>query len=101
MQRNGGPGRNHDFPVARHFEEPIPNGPAKGKKLTIDQINQMLDEYYAARGWDKNGNPTAELLKDLGLNKVIEDLENIGQLGKPIARGIPKVRGKMLKPKAM
>ena len=32
---------------------------------------------------------------------VIDDLEKIGQLGEPIPGGIPKVRGKMLKPKAM
>ena len=101
LQRNGGPGRKYDMPPARHYEDPIPDGPAKGKKLTLEQVNQMLDEYYAARGWDKDGNPTAELLQDLGLDHVIKDLEKIGQLGKPISGGIPKVRGKLLKPKAM
>ena len=101
IQRNGGPGRKFDFPAARHYEEPIPSGDAKGKKMTVEQINQLLDEYYAARGWDKDGNPTAELLKDLGLDNVIEDLEKINQLGKPLPEGIPEVRGKMLKPKAM
>jgi aldehyde:ferredoxin oxidoreductase len=27
----------------------------------------MLDEYYAARGWDRDGNPTEAKLKELGL----------------------------------
>jgi len=27
----------------------------------------MLDEYYEARGWDKNGKPTAAKLKELGI----------------------------------
>jgi aldehyde:ferredoxin oxidoreductase len=29
----------------------------------------MLDEYYAERGWDKNGTPTAAKLKELGIKK--------------------------------
>jgi len=101
IQRNGGPGRNHDIPPARYYEEEIPNGPAKGKKLTIDQVNMMLDEYYAARGWDKKGNPSAEILQDLGLDHVVEDLKKIGQLGESLPNGIPKTRGYKLKPRAM
>lgn len=101
LQRNGGPGRSHDMPAARHYEDEIPDGPAKGKKLTLDQVNQMLDEYYEARGWDENGNPTPELLKDLDLEPLIDDLNKIGQLGKSLPNGIPEVRGRMLKPKAM
>jgi hypothetical protein len=61
----------------------------------------MLDEYYAARGWDNKGNPTAEILNDLGLISVVSDLKKIGQLGDPLPNGIPKVRGHKLKPKAM
>ncbi|MBC8181560.1 aldehyde ferredoxin oxidoreductase family protein [candidate division KSB1 bacterium] len=101
IQRNGGPGRNHDIPPARYYEEEIPDGPAKGKKLTFEQINIMLDEYYAARGWDNKGNPTVEILQDLGLDHVVEDLKKIGQLGESLPGGIPKVRGHKLKPRAM
>ncbi len=101
IQRNGGPGRNHDIPPARYYEEEIPSGPAKGKRLTLEQINLMLDEYYAGRGWDNKGNPTAEILEDLGLDHVVEDLKKIGQLGEPLPNGIPKVRGYKLKPRAM
>jgi hypothetical protein len=61
----------------------------------------MLDEYYEARGWDKNGNPTEELLLDLGMDYIVEDLKKVKQLGKPLPGGIPKVRGQKLKPKAM
>ncbi|NSW92246.1 MAG: hypothetical protein HPY74_16510 [Firmicutes bacterium] len=38
----------------------------------------MLDEYYAERGWDKNGIPTKEKLAELGLEDVIKDLERQG-----------------------
>jgi aldehyde:ferredoxin oxidoreductase len=91
----------HDIPPARYYEEPIPDGPAKGKVLSLEKINAMLDEYYEARGWDKNGNPTEELLLDLGLKSVVYDLKKINQLGKPLPHGIPKIRGQKLKPKAM
>lgn len=36
----------------------------------------MIDDYYAARGWDKEtGIPTREKLHDLGLIDVAADLE--------------------------
>jgi len=34
----------------------------------------MLDEYYEARGWDKNGIPTPEKLQELGLEDTVKDL---------------------------
>jgi len=38
-------------------------------------LTQMLDEYYAARGWDvKTGAPTREKLSELGLDYVAEQL---------------------------
>jgi len=90
-----------NIPPARYYEEEVPSGPAKGKKLTIEQVNMMLDEYYAARGWDKKSNPSAEILQDLGLDHVVEDLKKIGQLGESLPNGIPAIRGHKLKPKAM
>ena len=35
---------------------------------------EMLDEYYRLRGWDRNGVPTREKLKELGLEDVAKDL---------------------------
>jgi aldehyde:ferredoxin oxidoreductase len=48
----------------RMLEEPMPDGPAKGKVVPLDK---MLPEYYRLRGWDNNGVPTPEKLKELGL----------------------------------
>ncbi|MFC2009387.1 aldehyde ferredoxin oxidoreductase family protein [Chloroflexota bacterium] len=53
----------------RLLEEPIPEGPAKGHKAELD-----LDTYYELRGWDKNGIPTLEKLKELGLEDLIKYL---------------------------
>jgi aldehyde:ferredoxin oxidoreductase len=101
LLRNGGPGRKHDLPPARNFEEPIPDGPAKGKIIPREMVDRMLDEYYEARAWDNDGNPTEELLKDLGLSNTIDELKQNGLLGKPIPGGIPQVRGEVMKPRAM
>lgn len=101
LERNGGPGRIHDIPVSRHMEEGVTSGPAQGKRIPREKVDQLLDEYYAARGWDREGNPTREILEELKLNDAADNLERIGLLGKPLAGGIPKVRGEMLKPKAM
>ncbi len=41
--------------------------------LTVD-LEYMLERYYTLRQWDENGIPTAERLKDLGLEDLIKDL---------------------------
>ena len=49
----------------RLLEEPIQNGPSKGQ---LSRLDEVLPEYYAARGWDvKTGEPTPETLARLGL----------------------------------
>jgi len=39
---------------------------------------EILDEYYRLRGWDKNGVPTRDKLKKLGLEDVATSLESCG-----------------------
>jgi aldehyde:ferredoxin oxidoreductase len=48
----------------RLLEEPIPEGPAKGK---VSRLKEMLPEYYELRGWDTTGLPTKEKLAELDL----------------------------------
>ena len=48
----------------RFLKEPMPEGAAKGQ---IAHLDITLPEYYKLRGWDKNGVPTEERLKKLGL----------------------------------
>lgn len=61
-------GRKYDYPPARFYEEPIPDGPNEGHFISLDVIDEMLDKYYAARGWDNNGYPTRETIASFGLN---------------------------------
>ena len=48
----------------RLLHEPLPEGPAKGK---VCELDEMLPEYYALRGWDKEGVPAKAKLAELGL----------------------------------
>jgi aldehyde:ferredoxin oxidoreductase len=48
----------------RFTEEPLPDGPQKGSVVRLDVL---IPEYYKVRGWDKNGTPTEEKKKELGL----------------------------------
>ena len=41
------------------------SGPAEGR---VNELDKMLPEYYAARGWDEQGVPTAETRERLGLS---------------------------------
>ena len=56
-------------------------GPATGKVLTRKMLNTMLDEYYALRGWDKEGVPTTETLKKLGMVDVAKELQKYRKSG--------------------
>jgi len=56
--------RKDDTLPERLLKEPMPEGPAKGLVVHLDE---MLNEYYKLRGWDQNGIPTKEKLEELGL----------------------------------
>lgn len=65
--------RKDDTLPKRFLTEPIPEGGSKGNVVPLDQ---MLDSYYAARGWDKEtGIPTPKKLQQIGLVDVAAELE--------------------------
>jgi aldehyde:ferredoxin oxidoreductase len=52
--------------------EPLRNaGPSSGQ--VVKNLGGLLDEYYEALGYKKNGIPTAEKLEELGIEQVIKD----------------------------
>lgn len=61
--------RKDDTLPGRLLEEPMPSGPAEGQTVNLAP---MLDAYYAFRGWDKDGKPTKERLKELQLDWLID-----------------------------
>ncbi len=51
---------------------PLPDGGTEGH---VPDLELMLEEYYAVRGWDATtGRPTPEKLRHLGLDDVVHDL---------------------------
>jgi aldehyde:ferredoxin oxidoreductase len=55
--------RNDDTLPYRTLHEPLLDGPAKGQSIGEENLDKMIDEYYALRGWDAAGVPTDETLK--------------------------------------
>ncbi|MBW1945557.1 MAG: aldehyde ferredoxin oxidoreductase family protein [Deltaproteobacteria bacterium] len=67
--------RADDTLPERLLTEPLKGGASKGHFISKDELNQMLDEYYAERGWDvTTGAPTREKLTELGLEYVADQL---------------------------
>ncbi len=64
--REGFSRKDDTFPK-RLMTEPIKAGASAGQLISQGDLDAMLDEYYEARGWDKNGKPTAAKLNELGL----------------------------------
>jgi len=71
-------GRHLDYPPPRMYEDPIKDGPNKGHFLSKADIDNLLDWYYTARGWNQKGIPTQQTLSSVGLVAVAEELQNLG-----------------------
>lgn len=78
--------RKDDTLPRRLFETAVPGGRYKGERLERARFDEMLDEYYALRGWDSEGIPTPETLDRFGLSsegKVLQqELQEKGSLRK-------------------
>ena len=65
--------RRDDTLPERFLKEPLSEGGAKGQ---VVELEPMLDEYYSYMGWDKDGIPTIETLKELGILPIVEKYMN-------------------------
>jgi len=73
--------RQDDVPRPRFFETAISAGPYAGAKLDAQRYAGMLDDYYAAHGWDPaSGWQTARCLDELALPAVKAKLAAAGRL---------------------
>ncbi len=52
----------------RFVEEPLPNGPHKGHRISEADMDFLRSDYYQVRGWDQNGRSSMETLKKLGID---------------------------------
>lgn len=73
-------GRAYDYPPERFISEPVPTGATAGSVISREKLDLLLDDYYALRGWDTNGLPTATTLRRLGLDDVAKELMQLGRI---------------------
>jgi aldehyde:ferredoxin oxidoreductase len=66
------------------MHQPITDeGPSKGAYVSQEELDLLLDDYYMARGWTREGIPTIEKLKELGMDDLISIVEDkIGKTGR-------------------
>ena len=82
--------RKDDTLPERFLTEPLEDaGLATGE--IVRNLDGLIDEYYDASGYTRDGIPTPQKLKELGLEKVIPDMERFMK-GKQATR---KLRGKV------
>ena len=71
--------RAHDRVPWRLEHEESPDRP--GAINATEEMQRMLDEYYALHGWDPVTSwPTRETLRSLGLDEVADELARMGRL---------------------
>jgi aldehyde:ferredoxin oxidoreductase len=71
MREIDGFDRSWDMPSPRFYTEPPKTGATKGQITKLEDVNQLLDMYYAQRGWTSDGLPTPETLARLELSGVV------------------------------
>jgi aldehyde:ferredoxin oxidoreductase len=62
--------REDDSIPARVYLDPLPEGNPKGKVVSEQSFQTMLSEYYNLFGWDEQGRPTRETLRELDLEEL-------------------------------
>jgi aldehyde:ferredoxin oxidoreductase len=62
--------RKDDRLVGKWADEPLPSGPYKGETIDWEKWEKMLDGYYRLRGWDAQGVPSTQRLKELGIDAI-------------------------------
>ncbi len=63
-----------DILPPRFTEDPMPEGPSKGK--VNDIVEPVREAWYKQHGWNAEGVPTRETLSAYGLDDIAEDLES-------------------------
>lgn len=64
-------GVEEDMLPSRFFEEDLTDGLEGGKRVTMERFLDARSMYYAGRGWDGQGVPSKEKLRELGLDNLV------------------------------
>ncbi|MDB4444309.1 aldehyde ferredoxin oxidoreductase family protein [bacterium] len=68
-----GKGRRDDTLPRRILTEPLKTRGADGEGQVVSHQDEFLDKYYELRGWSREGVPTPQKLKDLGLGFAVKE----------------------------
>ena len=80
--REGRGRRKDDTLPYKVMHQPITDeGPSKGAYVSQKELDLLLDDYYEARGWTREGIPTIEKLRELAMDDLIPIVEQ--KLAKP------------------
>ena len=66
--------RSDDTLPKRYFDDPLPAGKAQGHHIDRVQFQNMLDDYYAERGWDSDGRVPAG--RQIAIDQLAASLED-------------------------
>jgi aldehyde:ferredoxin oxidoreductase len=78
--REGADRRLDDLPW-RMMHEPMPSGPNKGMMNSPEELEKMLDKYYALHEWEpKSSWPYEETMKMLDLQDIADELKKMGRI---------------------
>jgi aldehyde:ferredoxin oxidoreductase len=72
-----------DWLPERLLSESLPTGVAQGTGLTPNELRQMIQGYYQARGWDEQGFVLEKKLTELGLPVNISTTPKVLHLAHP------------------
>jgi aldehyde:ferredoxin oxidoreductase len=78
LKEVAGFGRTWDYPPKRFSTEAVSSGPNKGRLISQEKLDSLLDWYYQARGWDSEGRPTRQTYERVGLGQEAEVLSGMG-----------------------
>ncbi len=70
--------RKDDHLPPRVMELPIPEGPSAGDRVSLEELQALLDDYYEARGWSREGVPLKGRLASLDLPDVADAVGESG-----------------------
>ncbi len=74
--REGLSRKDDNLPYKVMHEPIVDEGPSKGAFVSQAELDLLLDDYYEARGWTKEGVPTKEKLKELGMEDLMHIIEH-------------------------
>jgi len=65
--RKAGISKAQDTLPSRLFELPVKSGPSAGEAYDRSEFERLLNLYYRKRGWNEEGWPETEKLRELGI----------------------------------